>query len=617
MRRSVRRNQAPVALFPFLAVLICTMGSLIVLLVLMVHQARVHARTLAAHQAAATEDDEQKVRHRVEEAQWKRELLEQSRAEKSSEFADARARLAHLEDHIQKLQQDARALLERARQIDEGQQPRGDELAAARAELARLQAEIERKQGELEAQRERLKKQERWYALIPYEGPHGTRRRPIYIECTELGVVIQPEGLVLMANDFNGPLTAGNPLDAALRTIREHLQRTSGGEQGEPYPLLVVRPSGVLAHNVARAALKAWDDEFGYELVSEDKKLAFGVPDPVLAAQLEKTVALARQRQAAMVAMMPRRYQNDDPLTSFAVEDAPGLNAARATTGGRGFGSGAGRTGAGAGSGNGGVGGDGAAGRYPMNAAQPHSQTNPFMQPGSQANGQPGGPDNPSTGSHEPGGASGGQPAFATPDSRSPAPGSADSRSGANAGQAGQPGQVGSPDAAGRPGGSAFGSTSGNMAGPSLSAPGNPATGTHATSQSGTPDGSSTQQGGSTAAKRGRGQNWGLQGATPRATAVTRPIHLAVLADRVVIVPERGVDRSPQHLPLSPQIAPQEIDRFVSAVQREMKSWGLAVANGYWKPVLHVEVAPDAEHHFADLVRALDGSGFEIERKQP
>jgi hypothetical protein len=46
-----------------------------------------------------------------------------------------------------------------------------------------------------------------------------------------------------------------------------------------------------------------------------------------------------------------------------------------------------------------------------------------------------------------------------------------------------------------------------------------------------------------------------------------------------------------------------------------MQSWGLAVANGYWKPVLQIEVSADAEHQFQTLVQALDGSGFEIERK--
>jgi hypothetical protein len=46
-----------------------------------------------------------------------------------------------------------------------------------------------------------------------------------------------------------------------------------------------------------------------------------------------------------------------------------------------------------------------------------------------------------------------------------------------------------------------------------------------------------------------------------------------------------------------------------------MTGWGLAVENGYWKPVLEVEVAPDAEQHFADLQTALHSSGFELHRK--
>ena len=124
-------------------------------------------------------------------------------------------------------------------------------------------------------------------------------------------------------------------------------------------------------------------------------------------------------------------------------------------------------------------------------------------------------------------------------------------------------------------------------------------------------------RGGKVASGAGRGSNWGLPGAGRHATAITRPIHVAVLLDRLVLVPERGLDRPPQHLRISDELTPQQVDAFVAAVQREMKSWGLAVENGYWKPVLQLEVAPDSEHHFADLQTALEGSGFDIHRKQP
>ena len=46
-----------------------------------------------------------------------------------------------------------------------------------------------------------------------------------------------------------------------------------------------------------------------------------------------------------------------------------------------------------------------------------------------------------------------------------------------------------------------------------------------------------------------------------------------------------------------------------------MKSWGLAVQNGYWKPQIMMEVAPEAEAQCRDLQIALAGSGFELERK--
>jgi hypothetical protein len=115
----------------------------------------------------------------------------------------------------------------------------------------------------------------------------------------------------------------------------------------------------------------------------------------------------------------------------------------------------------------------------------------------------------------------------------------------------------------------------------------------------------------------GRGSNWGLPGANARSTGITRPIHIAILLDRLVIIPEAGDDRPQQQLRVPDRLRDSDIDGFVTGVQKEMKSWGLAVEGGYWKPVLQVAVAPDAEHHYADLQKALESSGFELERKTP
>ena len=54
-------------------------------------------------------------------------------------------------------------------------------------------------------------------------------------------------------------------------------------KSGEPYPLLLVRPSGIGAYCAARAAMKSWESEFGYELIDDDWQLAFDEPDEQLA----------------------------------------------------------------------------------------------------------------------------------------------------------------------------------------------------------------------------------------------------------------------------------------------------------------------------------------------
>ncbi|MEX2173497.1 MAG: hypothetical protein WD872_03990 [Pirellulaceae bacterium] len=590
MKRSARQNLS-VALFPFLAVLICTMGALIVLLVLFTHQAKVHAKTVAAdrQQAVAASADEQRLlQEQLEDADWRRELLLQQRGEKARELAEGRARLTHLEQHLAQLKGRAQEIVARARQIDQGNKLRDDELAASQQELARLHDEIARRAAELEEARRKQQNEEQWYALIPYDGPNGTRRRPIYLECTDRGIVLQPEGVVFVPEDFNGPLGPGNPLDRALRTVRDHLQSATGGKGGDPYPLLVVRPSGIVAYGEARKALKAWDDEFGYELISDNKKLAFGEPDPALAAALARSVNDARQQQAALAAAMPRRYDDDQPLVSFDPASMRNLPGQPSGSGGRGVGGGAGGSGNGFGFSGGSGGGMGnSAGQLATGGPQLGSPI------GNQAGGQTATGDGAATGAGEeveyPTTASGGMGGTMA--------------GGAASGQAGPYGS--SPSAGGAPSSGSAGGTSGNSSG------------TAGGTQGGQSVGGAGRAGQVTSGKS-RGSNWGLPGAAGRSTGITRPIHAAVLLDRLVLVPERGDERLPQQLKIAAdRLQMQEVDAFVSAVQKEMKSWGLAVAGGYWKPVLQVQVAPDAEQHFADLQTALEQSGFEIERKTP
>ena len=137
------------------------------------------------------------------------------------------------------------------------------------------------------------------YAIVPYTGPSGTRRKPMYVECLQDKIILQPEGIIFGETDFDGHLGPGNPLAAAIRAGRDHLvSRASGSPSsaGDPYPLLLVRPDGVPAYNVARVALSSWGSEFGYEFIDAEWKLAFPPPDPELA-EVEQRAAEAARSQ--------------------------------------------------------------------------------------------------------------------------------------------------------------------------------------------------------------------------------------------------------------------------------------------------------------------------------
>jgi hypothetical protein len=632
MKRKAGRQNIQVALFPFLAVLICTLGSLIVLLVLFTAQAKVEARShVAAHASQAPDPEEvRRAQEAYDDAQWRREVLESQRAEKQTELANSRAKLSYLEDHLSTLQARARELIERAQAIDSGDELQSDEQAAAQQELAQLQSEIERKQREIEEARQKQAAAEKWFALIPYDGPNGTRRRPIYIECRAEGIVLQPEGIVFRPEDFNGPMGPGNPLDRALRTVREHL-RATGSQAGEPYPLLVVRPSGVVAYGAARSALRGWDDEFGYELIDDNKRLDYGEADPHLAQELQRSVAEARQRQASLIAKMPRKFEGEEPLTTFDPAAVPGLNTQAfgssgiGASSGRGIGGGSGGTGSGSGGTGSGPGGGGSLsstggpqlGSPTGESSLASSGGFPGFTGGPASGGLPPGEFSGSGGSGAAGpyaanGASaGGSQGGSTLGSQAGGTGSSSGGSAGGSGGAGgsSPGSMGGPSLGGSTAGSA-GSTSGDAASGSGSS-------RRGSSGSGSSSQGSASSGSPVASGRGRGSNWGLSGATSRSTGITRPLQVVVLLDRLVLVPERGVSRPAEQIKISPQMSQAELDQFVETVQLEMKSWGLAVEGGYWKPILQIEVAPDAERHYADLVRGLEGSGFEIERKRP
>ncbi|RMF44574.1 MAG: hypothetical protein D6753_02235, partial [Planctomycetota bacterium] len=301
--RRISDSTAP-SLFPFLAVLLCTMGSLVLILMLIVSAAQNSSST--AIEQARLEHEEQLAQLELAARSYRRQIQE-----RQLDLERRRLALEHLEKHIGELSDELRRIELALRSATEPAPETPDDNADVLSELERQLAEAEEK---LENKVPHPDGDKPIYAIIPYQGRNGTHRRPIYLECTEAGLTIQPEGIRLSIEDLQPPHGPGNPLDAALRLIRSEFRPANGALTETAYPLLIVRPDGVRTYALARAAMSGWDDQFGYELVDADLELAFPPSKPGLADKLVQTIAVARQRQMALVLAMPGKYRRGNSI---------------------------------------------------------------------------------------------------------------------------------------------------------------------------------------------------------------------------------------------------------------------------------------------------------------
>ena len=264
------------------------------LLLAVTRQAKLQAVREAASKAAKQQDDLKAKREVIE---WRIEQLKSSRKTTESQLTEFRLALGHVEEH-------ARRFADRLDQLEAARRDHDRQTAPAKLQRAALESELQHVRGEIASAERRvadikqqIEKRPHCYAIIPYEGPNQTHRRPIYLECLADAVVLQPEGIRFGEADFDGQLDAGNPLAAALRAVREYLTDRAGYDpriHGEPYPLLLVRPRGILAFYAARGALQWWESDFGYELIGDDWNLQFPPPDPQLVKAIGQELELAR-----------------------------------------------------------------------------------------------------------------------------------------------------------------------------------------------------------------------------------------------------------------------------------------------------------------------------------
>ena len=531
--RRIQSDTSNVSLFPFLAVLLCTMGTLIVILVVMTKQVRAKAQSEMEAKAVVPDELAKEVKIEEENLQWQIENLEESLAATAETLQNDRLKLSHTEAAIVELQKKIEQLDAAARELDKASDITAEQRQAAEADLARLRNRLTEVAADLDKARKEAANRPPSYSIIPYEGPNQTRRQPVFIECTSEAVILQPEGIKLGAQDFEEPLGPGNPLAAALRATREHIvhsRRAAGLPEQEPYPLIVVRPSGIAAYYGVRDAIKSWDADFGYELIGEDWKLSFPMPDPTLAEVQRQAVESGRRYQARLAASAPSMYGRRQPVYRAAPHRGGLIRE------------------------------DGGGGR---------------------------------------GGAHGGNAGRSAPDRDRGTDSFANSSDPVKAGRQASQSQNGKGEEAANP----------NVSG---GQPGGQNAASSATAQANNGFGGTTAQKQQGFENNGtaRAKNWALPDANSQSVPITRTVRVLCRDDRLVIMPERGLEGG--QVILLDARTEDSLEEFVSKMWEHMKGWGIAGSGLYWRPVLALQVIDGGEQRAKELTLLLENSGVEV-----
>ena len=324
MRRNTGSTSQTISLFPFLAVLICMMGALVLLLLGLTStmRQRLDRPSLVAIRAPAVaqpaDGDAPRPPPPPGPGGFDQQTLAQSRARQEQE---CEARWQSLIRQTTSDRDAVRAALQGKQNELLQRQARLDELAAllksqvdqaiseqATAEMLqerKKQAELEldsvsREIALTERKLEELKQQQATasnaHAILPYDGRSGTTRRPIYIECSEKGYRFLPEDVFVGPNELRGATPHSNALAFGAKALLRYWTLRNARDPAHhprPYLLLIVRPGGVFAYDAARQLLSRLESSFGYELVEDEIILQKLPPDPQAVTLLKEAIALA------------------------------------------------------------------------------------------------------------------------------------------------------------------------------------------------------------------------------------------------------------------------------------------------------------------------------------
>ena len=331
-----------VSLFPFLPVLLCMMGAMIMLLVLIawnVQEQTANPTEIPTQSLTVEDADElrEKLVIQLEDADWYTENFVIARQNAEEELADYQAKLAFAEKETQKIRDELVRLEQLARQFDSQTTATPEEVEQLKRLLAQQQQRKATAELELAELQKEAAQREKSYAIIPSRNANGTYRRPIYIECRDNKIIIQPEGVELMPGDFLLLDRPDNPFATVLRVIRQYYLDTEQIVRGsEPYPLMIVRPSGVeMYENALMATGKVtgnWIKDFGYEIVNEDWNIQYPEPNEELRNRILQQLEIARNRLSGY--MMAMRMAEPAPGYGSNVPGGGGVSGGNMPGGG-------------------------------------------------------------------------------------------------------------------------------------------------------------------------------------------------------------------------------------------------------------------------------------------
>ncbi|MCH2201559.1 MAG: hypothetical protein MK102_06300 [Fuerstiella sp.] len=325
-----RRNEKTISLFPFLAVLVCTMGALILLL--LVTTRRIRQKQQATHvemvvsdsvddalvsDSASVSDSAATVMEsmaacvelsfvRQQSSEYERNLEVRKRhystllervSRHTQDVADLHRDLEAEHQNNDRLLSDKTSLTRQLADLRNERLNLDDELTVVRQSIE--ESEVERSAAESLANAAKQLVDQRHSALrtlrdlsatwqdqvagprttatfIDFSNAAGTARMPIVVDVTGSEFLFPATQVRIQRSDMKGASPTQNPLLSGVLAV--HRERSTESSVSRPYVLLLVRPSGTLEFYVAQRIFKESHIHFGYELLEENTVIAAAQP---------------------------------------------------------------------------------------------------------------------------------------------------------------------------------------------------------------------------------------------------------------------------------------------------------------------------------------------------